>query len=121
LETSRVTAKGWQSAGPLATHGLLDEPHDDHQDASADAARGNLANDGPDIETTSTRRRLRAATDQLTDDLRSDTATYYPGDGVADNAKVKLLEQRSSDISADPSSDQLYNQPNYSTPHDASS
>jgi hypothetical protein len=76
----------------LATHGLLDEPHDDHQDATADAARGNLADDRSYIETTSACRRLSAAPNKLTDDLRSDTAAYYPGDGVAGDAEVKLLE-----------------------------
>lgn len=36
----------WRSSADLlATHRLLDEPYDDHQDASADTARSNLAYD----------------------------------------------------------------------------
>jgi hypothetical protein len=79
------------SADLLATHRLLDQPYDGHQDASADTARNNLADDRADIETSCTGC-FAAAAEELTDDLRADTTADHTGDRISDNSQIKLLQ-----------------------------
>ena len=80
-----------KSADLCTTHRLLDEPYDDHQDASADTARNNLPDDCADIETSCTGC-FSAATKKLTDDLRPDTTADQTGNSISDDSQIKLLQ-----------------------------
>jgi hypothetical protein len=72
------------SGGLLSAHGLLDQPYDHHQDASADTAGSDLADDRADIKTSTSGHICTA--EELPDNLRSHAAPDDPGDRVADSS-----------------------------------
>jgi hypothetical protein len=94
----------------LATHRLLYEPDNNHQDAPASTAGDDLSNDRANVEPTSggsTCSRSGAGPEDGTDDLRTNAAANHTCDAVADHSEVELLQQRSSDVAACCSRDKL--------------
>jgi len=73
------------SGGLLAAHGLLDQPYDRHQDASAYTAGRDLADNRADIKASASRH-ISSAAEELPYDLRSYTTTDDASDRVTDSS-----------------------------------
>src|SRR6516162_1210276 len=111
---------GWSGDFLPAAHSLLDQPHDHHQDASADPAGDDLADNRTDIEAACSGRGgsgSRAAAQERPDDLCSHAPADHAGDRVADSPEVVLLQRRASNVAAHAAGDQLNDQTDDSAPH----
>ena len=78
----------------MSAHGLLDQPNDYHQDASADPAGSYLADNRADIEATrSGSGSSRPAANERTDDLRPHTAADDTGFCLVSNELNAALRE----------------------------
>src|SRR5713101_9816353 len=95
---------------------VLDGTDDRRENGTRDAATGHLADDAADIRR---RGRIGEQRNQHAEDLSAYAATHRTCDGVSKRAEIDILSCARGDISAYGTADDLYDQINEQSRHDA--